>query len=614
MGSQAGWPEALWMVRHAESVGNAARTAAQEAGESAFELPSRDADIPLSERGIEQARALGGWFGRELAPSPPSVVLVSPYLRTRQTAEQLVAAAGWARREEPDLAQVAERQKVPAGDTGRQVAIPFVADERLREKDPGRLEGLTRKGIIANFPVEAEAYDRIGKFYYRPPGGESWCDVVLRLRSLIEAMRAEYADGRVLIVAHQVIVVCLRYVLEGLDEARVLDLERPGEVANASVTSYRRVDGRLVLERFNTVAPLEAGGAPITAEPPANRRVTGVDSPAGVSRSMSAPGDAAQSVPSSSTDGVPGERSGATDGRRGDRAQLVTPEFLAGWPLPAHHAESDKDDRGRVLIIGGDARVPGGAMLAAEAALRAGAGRVQLAVAAPVAAAVGVAIPESLVVAFPADADGALDLAGLAAIEERCRQAAAIVVGPGLIEPAASAALVRRIAGWVGDGALVVDAAALAGVDDESVRHLCGRVVLTPNAVEMGHLLDRAPEVIAEDPDCAARAAAARFGAVVAFKGRETQIAAPDGRLFRSRTGNVGLAISGSGDVLAGIVGGLLARGAEPVQAVVWAVHLHGLAGDRLAEKVGPLGYLPRELPGQLPALLATVAERREGA
>ncbi|CAA9565667.1 MAG: hypothetical protein AVDCRST_MAG18-1458 [uncultured Thermomicrobiales bacterium] len=618
------WPEELWIVRHAESVGNAARYAALAAGGLTIALPARDPDVPLSERGVEQARALGRWFGGSLSPAPPTAVLTSPYRRTRETTAYLAAAAGWPIFGALETGAPIAGSPAEADGAGDGASIPLIVDERLREKDAGRLEGLTRAGIIERYPAEATAYDHLGKFYYRPPGGESWCDVVLRLRSLVDALRAEHGGGRVLIVTHQVIVVCLRYVLEGLDEASVLDLERPGEVANASVTSYRREGDRLALVSFNIVAPLEAEGAPITAEPSASYPPTPAAEQAATDRGTGVaeegdhpPGQAdvaATAPPERGTTAHSGDSDRESPGdeppaRSGHAAPcVITRRLLARWPLPAADTGDDKEARGRVLIVGGDARVPGGALLAGTAALRAGAGKLQLAVAEAVALAVAVAIPEALVAPLPASPSGAPDPERATALEAYCRAARAIVIGPGLVEPPAAGALVERVVGWMEGGNLVVDATALAGVTEGLGRRLGGRLILTPNAGEMVELLGWSPERVAEDADRAAQTAAEQFGAIVALKGRETRIAEPGGGIYRNRAGNVGLAVSGSGDLLAGIVGGLLARGADPLLATVWAVHLHGLAADILARTVGPLGFLPRELPRLLPGLLATLA------
>ncbi|MBV9540651.1 MAG: histidine phosphatase family protein, partial [Alphaproteobacteria bacterium] len=141
-------------------------------------------------------------------------------------------------------------------------------DERLREKEFGILDGLTRSGIEAQFPDQAASRTLLGKFYHRPPGGESWCDVILRLRSLLDTVSLHYGGHRVLIVAHQVVVLCLRYLLEGMDEAQILAIDREGDVANCSVTEYRCEEHKgLVMVRYNHVAPLTAEGAPVTVAP-----------------------------------------------------------------------------------------------------------------------------------------------------------------------------------------------------------------------------------------------------------------------------------------------------------------------------------------------------------
>lgn len=618
--SDAAWPEQLWVVRHAESVGNAAHIAAQSSGSQTIGVTARDPDIPLSERGTAQAAALGHWFGREAGPAP-TTILVSPYRRTRETAAHIAEAAGWPLFGAIETGAPIAGEERPARHTGERAPIPIVTDERLREKDAGRLEGLTRAGIIARYPAEAEAYGQLGKFYYRPPGGESWCNVILRLRSIVELLRTEYADRRVLIVTHQVVVVCLRYVLEGLDEAGVLALEKPGEVANTSVTSYRRAEGHLALHTFNSVAHLADARVSVTAEHPGHvppieshpeettmrRDAPETDEsnqpPTTMTATASTPGATRHESPTRPAEDAPGE----TDPGGG---WAITRELLGDWALPEPGADADKEARGRILVVGGDARVPGGALLAATAALRVGAGKLQLAVAAPVAPALGVAIPEALVAALPALPSGAPDPEQLAELEILCQGAAATIVGPGLVEPEEGAALVRRVVEWLPTSVLIVDAAALAGVDEALGRRLDGRLIVTPNATEAAQLLDWDEERIAADPAAAAHTIVERFHAVVALKGRETQVVDPTGHHYVNRAGNVGLAVSGSGDVLVGIIGGLVARGAAPTQAVAWGVHLHALAADELAETVGPLGYLPREIPARLPTLLASLANK----
>jgi 2,3-bisphosphoglycerate-dependent phosphoglycerate mutase len=246
------WPDALYIVRHGESAGNVAREAALLAGEREIDIGVRDVDVPLSKLGEQQAAALGRWFAAMPDDEKPNVILTSPYLRARHTASIVAQAAGL-----------------------REDAYSLVVDERLREKEFGILDGLTKVGIQAYQPEQAEFRRLLGKFYHRPPGGESWCDVILRLRSAIEMISREYCAERVLLVSHSVVVLCMRYLLEHMTEDQILTIDRAEEVANCSATLYRYDDdayprGMLRLELFNFVAPLEEAGAPITSKPDAH--------------------------------------------------------------------------------------------------------------------------------------------------------------------------------------------------------------------------------------------------------------------------------------------------------------------------------------------------------
>jgi broad specificity phosphatase PhoE len=240
------WPSVLWIVRHGQSAGNVARDRATAQGAHRIELDARDVDVPLSALGREQAASLGKWFaGRG---ETPEVVLASPYVRARQTAEIFREHGGC----DPDE--------------------PICLDERLREKEFGILDGLTTHGIAHYEPQQAEFRKLLGKFYHRPPGGESWCDVIFRLRSLLDTISLHYGGRRVLIVAHQVVVLCLRYVIEGMGEEQVLAIDRAGDVSNCGVTEYRfdaagGKDGGLVLAAYNVTAPLDEDDTPVTAEP-----------------------------------------------------------------------------------------------------------------------------------------------------------------------------------------------------------------------------------------------------------------------------------------------------------------------------------------------------------
>jgi hydroxyethylthiazole kinase-like uncharacterized protein yjeF len=291
------------------------------------------------------------------------------------------------------------------------------------------------------------------------------------------------------------------------------------------------------------------------------------------------------------------------------RARAVTRALLRRIPLPQPHDSDDKDARGRVLAVGGSAQTPGAMLLAGVAALRAGAGKLQLATVRSAAAALGVAVPESLVVALPETRAGEISGDSAArALRERARSTDALLLGPGMMSDRAAHALIRALVGTLPeDAVLVLDAAAVVALrhDDDALRALGGRAVLTPHAGEMATLLGIEKGAVAAKPAMLAREAAARFGAVVALKGAESWIADPDGSLYHYAGGSVGLATSGSGDTLAGIVVGLAARGTPPVHAAVWGAFLHGAAGEVLARRVGPIGYLARELLDEVPGLMS---------
>lgn len=240
------WPTVLWLVRHGQSAGNVARDAADAAGATHIDIGGRDVDVPLSPLGHAQATALGRWFADDHGGGRPEVLLASPYLRAVQTATRFRDAGG------------CDHDEV------------ICVDERLREKEFGVLDRLTVAGIHAHHPDQAEFRRLLGKFYHRPPGGESWADVILRLRSVLDTVSLHYAGQRVMIVAHQVVVLCLRYIVENLDEAQILAIDQAGDVANCSVTEYRfdasaGKSGNLVLHRYNATAPMIASAIPVTS-------------------------------------------------------------------------------------------------------------------------------------------------------------------------------------------------------------------------------------------------------------------------------------------------------------------------------------------------------------
>jgi len=298
----------------------------------------------------------------------------------------------------------------------------------------------------------------------------------------------------------------------------------------------------------------------------------------------------------------------------------ITAAVLREWPLPQPSFDGDKEVRGHILIVGGSREMPGAVILAATAALRAGAGKLTIATAASVAPLVALAIPESRVIALAETAAGGFTAEAARKLAELHGKADALLIGPGMQDDAAAAELVLALLPRFGGTRIIIDAAAMNAVRPGREPHLLeetsGRehfrfsepVLLTPHAGELAHLCGRGKDDINEDPQQAAKEAADRWNAVVALKGATTVIAAPGGALWQHQGGNVGLAISGSGDTLAGIIAGLAARGATLEQAAAWGVALHASAGEQLSLRFGVLGYLAREISAEVPALLRTLA------
>lgn len=280
----------------------------------------------------------------------------------------------------------------------------------------------------------------------------------------------------------------------------------------------------------------------------------------------------------------------------------VTPQLLRGWPLPSLDDGGTKHDRGTVLVVGGADSTPGAVLLAGLAALRVGAGRLQVATVSATAVALGVTLPEAMVVGLPAGPSGSLSAEAADRIVESAAGAATVVLGPGLLDKDEAHDLLKATLPRLECRWLVLDAVALTALagHEELLEDKEG-VVLTPNTGELAALLDGEELTGLEG----ATAVAARYNAVVATQG---WVVTPDGRAWRDEAGGVGLGTSGSGDVLAGVVGGLLARGADPAQAAVWGQYAHAAAGDRLAAAQGRLGFLARELLDELPAVLTSLS------
>ncbi len=291
---------------------------------------------------------------------------------------------------------------------------------------------------------------------------------------------------------------------------------------------------------------------------------------------------------------------------RAGRSTLITPAVLHCLPLPAVDGDQGKEGRGCVLVVGGSDQIPGAVILAATAALRAGAGKLQIATGRRVAPWVAVAVPEARVIGLPHARTGELAPRACTAIRHEARACDALLVGPGMMDQRAGVDLVRRCLRDAGGPPLIVDAAPLAAFGDRRpiARSARNRVVLTPHAGEMAMLWGISKDDVQAAPLDVARQAATRLGAVVVLKGAVTIIAAPDGTAFHNTAGNSGLGTSGSGDALSGVVAGLCARGADPLRAAIWGVYLHARAGDALARRVGHHGYLARELLPEIPPLL----------
>ncbi|CAN4279352.1 NAD(P)H-hydrate dehydratase [Pseudoxanthomonas mexicana] len=280
------------------------------------------------------------------------------------------------------------------------------------------------------------------------------------------------------------------------------------------------------------------------------------------------------------------------------RDHVLDETWLAAHPLPAAQGAHSKEDRGRVIVIGGSVDIPGAILLAAQAALRAGAGKLQMAVPGPSAFFLAPHMPEARVLGQPSDEQG--QISGMCpACRQEAERADAIVVGPGMCDSPALASLLGELPNHP---TLVLDAGAITCFKQAHVRSQAA--ILTPHAGEMAKLLGCEVDQISGDEPALALQAAKDLHVVLVLKGPSTWVASPTGELVRYEGGGVGLATSGSGDVLAGVIGGLAARGAEPLIAAAWGVFLHGQAGRHLAERMGALGFLAREISPCIPEIM----------
>ena len=301
----------------------------------------------------------------------------------------------------------------------------------------------------------------------------------------------------------------------------------------------------------------------------------------------------------------------------------IDDDSLRNWPLPMPSEEGDKEERGRVLVVAGSREMPGAVLLAATAALRAGAGKLTIATASSIAPYVALAIPESRVIELPESVNGGIAPAASEVLAPLAGRCGAVLIGPGMQDEQTTGAFVMALLPHLRDTKLVLDACAMGVVrrqlqavdackhpQQRFITSFESQVLLTPHAGEMAHLTSADKEAISANPGETARCAARRWNATVALKGATTYIAAPNGELWQHEGGNVGLATSGSGDTLAGIIAGLAARGAALEQACAWGVALHARAGKKLAERQGPLGYMAGELAAEVPAIMHALRPR----
>jgi hydroxyethylthiazole kinase-like uncharacterized protein yjeF len=292
------------------------------------------------------------------------------------------------------------------------------------------------------------------------------------------------------------------------------------------------------------------------------------------------------------------------------RAKDLTRPALRAFPLP-RQTDSGKDAHGRLLIVAGNRQVPGAAILCAMAALRSGAGQVRVATVASVAPGIALQIPEVLVVPLAESRDGDCARGSVREVQQQAEGIDAIVAGPGVREGSVTAMIGKML--LASGQPMALDAGMLHDLPKLAAhcRDASTPPVLLPHSGELAALLELDEDEVEADRLAAAHNAAEHYGAFVLAKGADSHIAAPDGRAWTFRGGAPGLGVAGSGDTLAGIVGALLARGADPLTALLWAVLLHGEAGEALSRKVGSVGFLAREIPGEIPALLDRQASAR---
>ena len=290
---------------------------------------------------------------------------------------------------------------------------------------------------------------------------------------------------------------------------------------------------------------------------------------------------------------------------------LLDPAALAAWPLPGIGDDADKEERGSVLIVAGSSEIPGAALLSATAAVRAGAGKLLIAAPASAAPGIALAMPEARVIGLAEQPDGTLAPSAARQLAPFAEKLHAVLIGPGLPEGAGTVQFVAALLPHFRHIPVILDAVAMDVVI--AGKPLGQPVLLTPHCGEMAHLTGHDRQALADSAAEAALHYASMWQVVVALKGATSWIADADGQLWQHGCGHPGMATSGSGDVLAGVIAGLAARGASLAQACAWGVVVHALAGRRLAERIAPLGFLARELLTEIPMVLADLQQTPPG-
>jgi ADP-dependent NAD(P)H-hydrate dehydratase len=292
------------------------------------------------------------------------------------------------------------------------------------------------------------------------------------------------------------------------------------------------------------------------------------------------------------------------DERRVDAA------LLRSLPLERIDGPATKKQRGTALVVGGSAETPGGAVLAGVAALRMGAGKLQIATVSSAAPSLAVAVPESRVIALRETADGAISPDATEQLAPAAAQADAVLVGTSTLDPAATGALLERLIPHLGsDTTLILDAGAIPILRDrpDLVADIAARAAVIPNPAEMATMLAVSEDDVRNDPGGVLCDAVRRLGCVVSLRDATTRTTGPELPHYVDGSGHRALGTSGSGDVLAGALLGLAARGADPLRATIWAVHVHGLAGERLGVHGPGIGTLARDLLAELPIAVQSI-------